>query len=158
MGNCLRQRTLKMIPWLSERPYIGNIWEYPPPPPPPPPPPGWKYSSSPNCRSCPSHLLTSKNPVFWKKNPKLGSRIILIPLSIFFTNMGLKVMLHSVPPCSTTNISWRQSSWTNLLTGWLIHIIVCFLALPLNHVKHINSVQMVPTDIFYDAIHVGVIY
>ena len=24
-----RQRTLKMIPWLSESPYIGNIWEYP---------------------------------------------------------------------------------------------------------------------------------
>ena len=23
-----------MIPWLSERPYIGNIWEYPPSPPP----------------------------------------------------------------------------------------------------------------------------
>ena len=37
MWNCipsLRQRTLKMIPWLSERPYIGNIWEYSPPPPP----------------------------------------------------------------------------------------------------------------------------
>ena len=36
--NCIpgwRQRTLKMIPWLSERPYLGNIWEYPPPPPPP---------------------------------------------------------------------------------------------------------------------------
>ena len=27
---CLRQRTLKMMPWLSERPHIGNIWEYPP--------------------------------------------------------------------------------------------------------------------------------
>ena len=32
--SCLRQGTLKMIPWLAERPYIGNIWEYPPPPPP----------------------------------------------------------------------------------------------------------------------------
>ena len=29
---CLRQRTLKMIPWLSECPYIGNNMGVPPPP------------------------------------------------------------------------------------------------------------------------------
>ena len=47
---CLRQRTLKMIPWLSERPYIGSIWEYPPPPPP-------REQAIIHMNACPSFIL-----------------------------------------------------------------------------------------------------
>ena len=59
-------RTLTMVPWLAEHPYIGNIWEYPNPPP-PPPSPGMGVAWTP-CTVCTmtQELLYKAYYVFWQ--------------------------------------------------------------------------------------------